>query len=136
VHTFRVTLKQAGLQTILATDTVTQATVGSARVSVRPAAAVRLVITGPFSIAAGASFSITVTAYDPYGNVATGYRGTIQFSSTDPQATLPANHTFRAKDNGVRTFFGLKFQTKGNQTITAVDTLFSSITGSLTIDVK
>jgi hypothetical protein len=136
VHTFHVTLKQAGLQTILATDTVNGATVGSANVSVRPAAAVKLVITGPSSIAAGASFSITVTAYDPYGNVATGYRGTIQFSSTDPQATLPANHTFRAKDNGVRTFFRLKFQMKGNQTLTVVDTLFSSITGSLKIDVK
>jgi hypothetical protein len=135
VHTFRVTLKQAGLQTILATDTVTQATVGSARLSVRPAAAVRLGITGPFSIAAGVSFNITVTAYDPYGNVATGYLGTVHFSSTDPKATLPANYTFKSTDNGVHTFTGLKFKTKGSQTITATDTLFSTITGSLTTDV-
>jgi hypothetical protein len=67
--------------------------------------------------------------------VATGYRGTVHFSSTDSKATLPANYTFKSTDNGVHTFTGLKFKTKGSQTITAVDTLFSSIAGSLTTNV-
>jgi hypothetical protein len=135
VHTFSVTLKRSGAQTITATDTVTSAMVGSASVSVSPAAAVSLVISGPSSISAGTSFSITVTAYDPYGNVATGYLGTVHFSSTDSGARLPGNYMFTSADNGVHTFAGLKFKTRGYQTLTAVDTLFSSITGSLTTDV-
>jgi hypothetical protein len=109
--------------------------VGSASVSVTPAAASSLVISGPSSISAGTSFSITVTAYDPYGNVATGYLGTVHFSSTDPNARLPGNYTFKSTDKGVHTFTGLKFKTRGYQTLTAVDTIFSSIMGSLTTDV-
>jgi hypothetical protein len=83
----------------------------------------------------GTSFSITVTAYDAYGNVATGYRGTVHFSSTDSKASLPTNYTFTSGDSGIHTFNNVKLKTKGNQTITAVDTLFSSITGSLTVNV-
>jgi hypothetical protein len=135
VHTFSVTLKRAGAQSITATDTVSSAMLGSASVSVSPAAAVSLVISGPSSVSAGTSFSITVTAYDPYGNVATGYLGTVHFSSTDSHASLPANYTFKSTDNGVHKFTGLKFKTRGSQTITAVDTFFSSITGSLTMEV-
>ena len=37
---------------------------------------------------------MTVTAVDAYGNVATGYTGTVHFTSSDGQAVLPANYTF------------------------------------------
>src|SRR5208283_2222139 len=44
-------------------------------------------------IGTGNAFNITVTALDAYGNVATGYNGTVQFSSSDSAATLPTSST-------------------------------------------
>ena len=57
-------------------------------------------ITAPSSVTAGRAFSLTITVQDAYGNVVTGYTGTIHFKSTDSTATLPANYTFKAVDNG------------------------------------
>jgi probable HAF family extracellular repeat protein len=102
---------------------------------VSPATAARLAITGPSGVAAGSLFSITVTAYDAYGNVATGYTGTIAFKSSDPTAALPANYTFTAADKGVHTFTGLKLRKKGTQTITVTDTVFGSLFCSVTLQV-
>jgi hypothetical protein len=51
---------------------------------------------------------------DAYGNVVTGYRGTIAFRSSDPTAGLPKNYTFTAADQGVHTFTGLVLKKKGN----------------------
>ena len=34
---------------------------------------------------------MTVTARDPFGNVATSDNGTVHFTSSDPQAVLPAD---------------------------------------------
>ena len=39
----------------------------------------------------GASTPVTVDAVDPYGDVAVGYSGTVQFTSSDPAAVLPPN---------------------------------------------
>ena len=49
---------------------------------------------------AGTSYTETVTAEDALGNVATGYTGTVHFTSTDVQAGLPADYTFTAADAG------------------------------------
>ena len=136
VHTFTgLTPKTAGSQTVTATDTVTSSITGSATVAVSPAAASTLVVTAPASATAGAPFSVTVTAKDPYGNTAngstTGYLGTVHFTSSDGQAGLPANYTFTAGDAGVHTFTnGVTLNTTGSQTVTATDTVTSSITGS------
>ena len=139
VHTFTgLTLKTAGSQTVTATDTVTSSITGSATVAVSPAAASTLVVTAPASATAGAAFSVTVTAKDPYGNTATGYTGTVHFTSSDSQTgvILPANYTFTAADAGVHTFTnGVTLETAGNQTVTATDTSTSSITGSATVTV-
>jgi hypothetical protein len=64
---------------------------------------------------------LTVTAVDPFGEPAVDYRGTVHFSSTDPQATLlPADYTFTATDNGQHTFSsGLTLFTPGSQTVSA-----------------
>jgi uncharacterized repeat protein (TIGR03803 family) len=135
VHTFTVTLKTAGTQAIIATDSANSFIAGSATSTVTPAAASRLVITGPSTVTAGGAFSITVTAYDAFGNVATGYTGAVQFTSSDTTANLPANYTFQASDNGTHTFSGLVLNKKGKQSITAADTLSSGIMGSLSVDV-
>src|SRR5204863_230179 len=74
----------------------------------------------------GVSFSFTVTAQDQNNNTATGYIGTVHFTSTDGQAVLPANSTLTT---GAGTF-SATLKTAGNQTITATDTVTSSITGT------
>jgi streptogramin lyase len=67
---------------------------------------------------AGTPFSVTVTAQDPYGNTATGFRGTAHFRSSDPTATLPADYTFTAGDQGAHTFSGVVLRRAGGQTLT------------------
>jgi hypothetical protein len=133
VHTFTgVILKTAGSQSITATDTVTSTITGSASVTVNPAAASTLVVTGyPSPTTAGTSHSFTVTADDAYGNTATGYVGTISFTSSDGQAILPAYYKFTSSDAGVHTF-SATLKTAGSQSITATDTGTSSIQGSQT----
>ena len=41
-----------------------------------------------------------MTAYDAYGNVATGYTGTVSFTSSDSQAALPAELHVRRRRRG------------------------------------
>ena len=65
----------------------------------------------------GTAFSVSVTALNVSGQTATGYSGTVHFTSTDSQAILPAASTL---SNGVATF-SVTLKTSGNQTITATD---------------
>jgi len=134
--TFTATLKTAGSQSLTATDTVTSGISGSdAGITVTPAAATQFVLSGPTRVAPSAGFSITVTALDAYGNVATGYTGTVKFTDSATGATLPANYTFKSSDSGVHTFSRLKLKNKGLQTITVTDTLTGTMLGSWVIDV-
>jgi hypothetical protein len=128
-HTFAVTLKTAASQSITATDVATSAITGTlAGISVSPAAASQFVLSGLASTAtAGVSQTSTVTARDAYGNVATSYTGTVHFTSSDTQATLPANYTFPVTDKGVHSFT-LAFATAGTQSVTVTDTANSSLT--------
>src|SRR5262249_33533996 len=135
LHTFSAVLKTAGTQSLTATDTSKAAIAGTQSVTINPAAASRLVLSGPSSVRASPAFSLTVTVVDVYGNVATGYRGTIAFRSSDSTAKAPRNYTFTAADQGVHTFTGLVLKKKGKQTITVTDTLDSSLAGSALIDV-
>jgi hypothetical protein len=126
-------LKTAGTQSITATDSSLSGTDGV--ITVKPAAASRFVITAPTSVRAGASFSLTLTVEDAYGNVVTNYTGTVHFSSTDTWATLPKNYTFTSADRGGHTFYGLVLRKKGYQRITITDTLNSSLTSTMIVDV-
>jgi len=132
---FVVTLKTAGSQSVTATDTVNASlTASQSEISVAPAAAASLVVSGVASpIEGGAPASVTVDARDPYGNRATGYPGTVAFTSSDIQAILPSPYTFLAADSGVHTFASaVRFATAGTQSITATDTAVSTITGTQT----
>jgi hypothetical protein len=133
VHTFSLTLKTAGSQSITVTNRAIPAQTGSqAGILVSPAPASRLKVSGfPSPTTAGVQGTITVTAKDAYGNIATDYRGTIHFTSSDANAILPANYTFSAADNGIRSF-PVTLVTAGTQGITATDRLTGSITGSQT----
>jgi hypothetical protein len=128
--TFSVILKTvnpAGSQTVTAADTVNGSLTATANVTVTPAAASTFTVSAaPSTITAGDSITLTVTAYDPYGNVATGYTGTVTFSSSDGQAMLPDDSTLT---NGIGTFTAT-LKTAGSQTVTATDTADGTITGT------
>ena len=49
---------------------------------------------------AGTTRDFTVTAKSANGTTATGYTGTVDFSSSDTLAVLPADYTFTAADAG------------------------------------
>src|SRR5262249_36733057 len=121
IHTFILTFKTAGNRTVTATDITTGSLTGTATTIVKPAAAKTFQITGfPSSVTAGESTAFTVTAVDPYGNTASGYTGTVTFTSNDNQAALPANYTFTANDAGTHTF-SATLKTAGTRTVTVTD---------------
>jgi hypothetical protein len=138
VHTFTVTLKAAGSQSITATDTATGSITGSeSGIVIQPAAASKFVLSAPSSVSKGAKFSVTLTVEDAYGNVVTGYTGTVRFSSSDSTATLPANYTFTSADAGVHTFSNkVILRKKGTQTLTVTDTLNSALTATDNVTVN
>jgi hypothetical protein len=77
-----------------------------------------------------------VAVLDQYNNWATSYRGTIHFTGSDASATLPADYTFTASDGGRHAFSdGVILRRTGTQTVTATDTLTSSITGTARVSV-
>jgi hypothetical protein len=124
--TVQVTLRTAGLHLVQATDE-NQAT-DTAFTIVSPAVLASLALDGvPTAKAAGEPFAMTVTARDAFGNTATGYRGTVRFSSSDAAAVLPADAAFSAADNG-RKSFALSFRKQGAQTFTVRDTAVSGLT--------
>jgi hypothetical protein len=122
VHLFPggATLVLAGTQTLTATDTVTAGITGSATLTVTPGTAVQILLSGPTNVQLGVAFTLTVTAYDAYGNVATGYLGTIHFDSTDPAGQLPADYAFQPTDGGSATFT-LTLNTAGPIHLTCTD---------------
>jgi hypothetical protein len=128
VGTFTATLKTAGNQMIIATDTVTPAitTPHPPTIVVTAGPATHFSVSAPATVAAGTSFTFTVTALDQFNNVATSYAGTVHFTSTDGMATLPLNATLT---NGVG-MFSATLKTTGPQTITATDTVTAAITGT------
>ena len=138
VHTFTggLTLKTAGSQWFRATDKATASITGSQSVTVTPGAAKTLSV-GTFNpYPAGVTHSVTVKALDAYGNTATGYLGTIHFTSSDTKATLPADYTFTSADKGVHTFTGgLVLKTAGSEWVRATDKTTASITGTQTVTV-
>jgi uncharacterized delta-60 repeat protein len=137
VHTFSATLKRAGSQSITATDTGTSTLVGGeSGILVQPAAASQFILSAPSSVSRGSKFSLTVTVEDAFGNVVTGYVGTVHFTSSDGTATLPMDYTFTAGDAGVHTFVSkATLRKRGKQTVTVTDTQNSALTATDSISV-
>jgi len=135
--TFSVTLTKAGAQTITATDTVTAAITGNVAVTVQPADAASLTLEAPSGARAGQSFSVKVTLTDQFGNVASGYRGTVHFSSSDmlPTVVLPADYRFTGADAGVHSF-SVTLWTVGGQTVTARDTANTALSATRSASVS
>jgi hypothetical protein len=125
--TFTVALETAGIQTLTATSADGSVS-ASATVDVAPGAVARFGVTAlGGSDEDGTPISVTVTALDAYGNVATDYNGTIQLSTGDSTAVLPSNLTLV---DGVATFTAtFNAATQANYYITATDPT-SSISGT------
>ncbi|MBY0527249.1 MAG: hypothetical protein K2R98_27890 [Gemmataceae bacterium] len=128
-----LTLFAAGAQSITVTDTAFPSITGSAAIGVTPTVATTLVLSGLAADApAGTPQNLTVTAYDAFGNVATGYTGTVQFATSDSSATgLPVSYTFQLASAGTKTF-SVTLNTPGTQSITGTDVGDGTITGTTT----
>ncbi len=122
---FSATLDQAGTQTVTGADTITGSIAGSLTVQITPLAASSLSLVVPSSAVVNQPFNVTVILKDKFGNVATGYTGTVYFSTSDPLAMqlgkMPADYAFTSQDAGTHTF-SATLLTPTSQTITVADT--------------
>jgi len=96
-----------------------------------PPQATHFSVTAPAVAASGRSFAFPVSALDGSNNVVTAYSGTVHFTSTDPQAVLPADTVV---SGGIGSFFATITQL-GSQSITAKDTTTSLTGTSASVDV-
>ena len=106
VFTNAMSFVGAGRQTITAGAPLMAAASGAGTGD--PAAAFRRFLSAPAAIVAGVPTTITIMAFDPFGNLATGYTRTVALTAAG-STTLPATTTFTAADAGVHkvtaTFF-------------------------------
>ncbi|HTS11821.1 MAG TPA: kelch repeat-containing protein [Candidatus Limnocylindrales bacterium] len=88
-----------------------------------PGVVTHLQFSGPSSAIAGTPFTFTLTALDAVNQVVASYSGTVHFSSSDSQATLPADARLI---QGTGTFQAT-LMTAGDQIISADDAIARSI---------
>ena len=121
---FSATLDTAGSQTVAGTDSARPSIAGAFAIAVTPASASSIILAVPGTVKANQPFTMTVTLKDAFGNVATGYRGAIHFTSSDLVAQtagkLPADYTFVGADGGSHVF-SATLVTPPGETITVTD---------------
>jgi hypothetical protein len=133
VHVFQVTFASTGPQTVTATDTADKTVTGMVSVTVNPpAVATHFVVVTPEQTQAGKATPVLVVALDASNHVVRDYTGTVQLTSSDTTATLPASYTFQAGDHGFHVF-DVTFAAAGSQTVTATDTANKSVNGTATV---
>jgi hypothetical protein len=129
-HTFVLKWITPGSQSITVTDTAVPSLNGTAS-GITVTQATRFLFTGVANpVAHGAADAFTLAAVDDFGNIDTLYRGTVHFTSSDASATLPADYTFVAADNGQHNF-AVTWATPGQQSITVRDTGNATITSTV-----
>ena len=104
-------LFSAGLQSVHVSDGVLQGSL--THLLVQPAAAVGLQCSGDANATAGVATFWVVTALDTFGNVASGYRGTLTFASDDVQAELPPPYIFLPGNAGISAPVAATLKTAG-----------------------
>jgi hypothetical protein len=88
----------------------------------------RFSVQAPKRTTTGIAVPIVVRAITTTGATATGFRGTVRFTSSDTLAGLPADYTFTAADRGQHTFM-VTFETVGTTSLTATDTAQDWVNG-------
>src|SRR5208283_5302038 len=132
LHAFFLAFNTPGSQTVTVTDT------SNTSLSATVTRTLKGPIFGLFqqsNAKAGLPVFIEVFAEDGNGNSLPTYAGTVHFTSSDPQAILPADYTFTAADAGTHANFNVTLNTQGNQTVTVTDTVNPLMTGSVTVAV-
>ena len=131
--TFIATLQTPGTQTITAND---GSVAGSAAMFVLGSSqATHFAIVGaPTVSVAGAPFTFTVIAETRFNTKATGYAGTVGFTSSDLGASvrLPASSVL-ANGTGI---FSATLTTAGNQGLTVADSTISALAAGFTVRVS
>lgn len=94
-----------------------------------------IVLTGLTNAKAGTVQTATVTAYAG-ASVASNYRGTVSFTSTDAKAVLPAAYTFTAGDAGAHTFSITLKTAEDRQKVNVVDVAKSSLVSQQSINIS
>jgi hypothetical protein len=89
------------------------------KIKILPQKGETVVLTSPADLEIGQSFNLSAVVLDRFGNLATGYRGSVTFESTDKSVVLPPSYTFNEEDAGKHTFRGLVYGAEGFQKITA-----------------
>ena len=84
-----ITLSTAGLQSVRVTD-VNQTSLTGAQTGIFVGvAATHFQVVAPVSLAAGAPFTLSISAMDDHNNIDPNYNGTLVLSSTSRQTSLP-----------------------------------------------
>ncbi|HEX3149679.1 MAG TPA: VCBS repeat-containing protein, partial [Gemmataceae bacterium] len=118
-YTFNAILYKAGTRTLNVTSGSLS---GSGTIDITSAPADHFQFDVPTQATAGDLLDLKVTVFDPYDNLATGYTGTVQFSTNDPHvaAFVPDDYTFTSGDAGVHSFLGAaRLVTVGSHAIVA-----------------
>jgi MYXO-CTERM domain-containing protein len=128
-----VSLDKVGTDYTLAATAAGVPAVTSAAFDVTAAAAATYVQTGlDANVPAAVAQGVTFTAHDAFGNVATGYDGTANLTSTDDDLEAPTTVMFTA---GVAAEVNLEFHTSGVQMVTLTDQTTSSVTATFDTNV-
>ncbi len=83
-------------------------------------------VTADSSATAGDTISFTVTAKDGASNTVPTYNGTVKFSTSDPQGSVPMNASLSFGTGS----FNATLKTAGAETVTATDASASTIKGT------
>ncbi len=75
-------------------------------------------------------FNLTVTAVNPFGQVAFGYTGMVTFACDDAAAVLPDDYPFQPSDQG-SAVFSVTLNTSGPVHLTVTDTADDSLVAAL-----
>jgi hypothetical protein len=132
-RTFTATLKTAGLQSITVKNAASTMISTQTGINISPAAAFTFRVSAPTSVTQGSGFKILVTALDAFGNVATGYAGKIQVTTSDPKGGK-TSYSFSSRDAGVATL-NFSLSTVGLQTLQVVDLANSALSVRLSVNV-
>jgi hypothetical protein len=137
VHTFSMTFKTSGGHTFTVSDAASPTmTVTQRDIPVTPGAVVGFAFRAPSNVLAGTPFSVVVSAVDAYGNVVTGYTGTVHFIGPSGGGNLlPPDNTFTAADGGTHTF-SVTLGSTGTQSIGVQDTLNGGLKGQTSVKVN
>jgi hypothetical protein len=103
---------------------------GGVNIGAYQASASTFLLIAPDAIQAGVPFHLSVTALDPFGQVAYGYPGTVTFASDDAAAILPGDYQFQPSDQG-SAVFTVTLNTPGPVHLTVTDTADDTIFAAL-----